>query len=190
MPDNAQTGRIVREGKVEDVSGSLLLMPDFNLQELTMGNKLLEIFAAVIQSSPLVLLCCMCHVPEAIASKLPYSCCACKPVTAAVIRQHMFGKVARLSSPSLSSTQCVALSCGQLCLPAVPFRCLLLGLLQRFNQAEENLENQRGPPQDRCLFGSDLDFEDAELVTNAYNTGRLMPLHPGKEIAMIYGNDG
>ena len=54
----------------------------------------------------------------------------------------------------------------------------------------EARDNLRGPPQERCLFPSDLDFDDADFMTQVHAGGALVPLHRGLEVVMLYGNEG
>ena len=60
---------------------------------------------------------------------------------------------------------------------------------QRVHWAQDNHNNAHGPVHERCLFGSDIDFDDAELITSLCNGGWLKC--PSKmEVASIYHNEG
>lgn len=45
--DNSTTSKIVREGKVEDLTGALLMTPEMNLRDLTTGEQLIDVFREV-----------------------------------------------------------------------------------------------------------------------------------------------
>lgn len=62
-------------------------------------------------------------------------------------------------------------------------------VMQRTQQAQDNLDNQAGPVDQRCLFASDLDYADAEHITRVMDRG-LLPRLRRRDLVFLAGNNG